>query len=245
MVSWQFRYERHINMTTHHIEIDGIPIEILRKPIKNMHLRIYPPDGQVRVSAPLRLSLQHIRTQLESKRTWLHTQRARLQAQPIISEPLMQTGESHYFLGHAYTLIVTNCRAPTPVTLKDNELILSTTPHSTAVEKQALLKQWYRTQMQLLVPDLIEKWQPLMGVNVAAWGSKTMKSRWGSCNTRARRIWLNLVLMQKPIVCLEYVLVHEMVHLLEASHNARFYYFMDKFMPEWRTHQTMLYKNKS
>lgn len=228
-------------MTTSHIEIDGITIEILRKPIKNMHLRIYPPDGQVRVSAPLRLSLQHIRSQLESKRSWLHAQRARLQAQPIRSEPTMQTGELHYFLGHLYPLIVTNCPAPTPITLKNNELRLSTTPHSTVTEKQALLKQWYRTQMQLLVPDLIERWQPLMGVSVAEWGTKMMKSRWGSCNTRARRIWLNLVLMQKPIMCLEYVLVHEMVHLLEASHNARFYQLMDKFMPQWRTHEKTLY----
>ena len=228
-------------MNTNHIEIDGIVIEILRKPIKNMHLRIYPPDGLVRVSAPLRLSLQHIREQLESKRKWLHAQRARLQAQPVITEPLMQTGESHYFLGHAYTLRVSNGAAPTKISLKDNELLLSAAQNSTAMERKALLKQWYRSQMQSLVPDLITKWQPLMGVSVAAWGAKTMKSRWGSCNTRARRIWLNLVLMQKPIICLEYVLIHEMVHLLEASHNARFYQLMDRFMPEWRTHQKALY----
>ena len=227
-------------MANNHIEIDGIPIEILRKPIKNMHLRIYPPDGRVRVSAPLRLSLQHIRNQLEAKREWLHTQRARVQALPVISAPTMQAGENHYYLGQSYTLSLLENTSRTKVILKDNLLLLSAKPNSTTVEKQTSLNKWYLTQMQSLVPDLIAKWQPIIEVSVAAWGIKTMKTRWGSCNTRARRIWLNLVLIKKPIICLEYVLVHEMVHLLEASHNARFYQLMDKFMPEWRTHQKAL-----
>ncbi len=231
-------------MANNHIEIDGITIEILRKSIKNMHLRIYPPDGQVRVSAPLKLSLQHIRHQLETKREWLHTQRARLQAMPVLSEPTMQTGEAHYFLGQAYPLTVIESPLSPQIILKDNRLLLSMKPHATPIEKQAFLKQWYQAQMQSLVPELIKKWQPLMGVRVESWGAKTMKTRWGSCNTRTRRIWLNLILIQKSIVCLEYVLIHEMVHLLEASHNARFYQFMDKFMPEWRTHQKALHMPK-
>ena len=240
VLSLRFHYERNIIMTKLQIEIDGITIDILRKPIKNMHLRIYPPDGQVRVSAPLRLSLQHIRDQLESKREWLHTQRARLQALPVKSEPTMQTGESHYFLGQAYPLTVVDHPAPPKIVLKDNILLLSARPLSTSIEKQLVLKQWYKTQMQSLVPSLIEKWQPLMDVTVEAWGAKTMKTRWGSCNTRTRHIWLNLVLIQKPIICLEYVLIHEMIHLIEASHNTRFYQLMDKFMPEWRIYQKEL-----
>ncbi len=227
-------------MTQHQIEMDGIIIDILRKPIKNMNLRIYPPDGRVRVSAPFSLSLQQIRDQLEPRLTWLHTQRARLQALPVKSEPTMQTGELHYFLGAPLTLLVKASLKPTPIGLKDNLLLLSTKPHATTLEKQAILKRWYQTQMQLLVPALIKKWQRLIGVSVLSWGTKTMKTRWGSCNTRTRRIWLNLVLIQKPIACLEYVLVHEMVHLLEASHNARFYQLMDQFMPEWREHQKAL-----
>ncbi len=222
------------------IEIDGITIEILRKPIKNMNLRIYPPDGLVRVSAPLKLSLQQIRHQLEAKREWLHTQRARLQAQPVISAPLMQNGESHYFLGKAYTLNVVESSKPAQLKLKDNILLLSAKLHTTEVTKLACLKRWYQVQMQALIPHLIDKWEPVIGVTVKTWGIKTMKTRWGSCNTRAHRIWLNLSLIQKPIVCLEYVLVHEMVHLLEASHNARFYQLMDQFMPQWRTHQQLL-----
>ncbi len=235
-----FHY-RNMSMANDQIEIDGIPIEIVRKPIKNMHLRIYPPDGRVRVSAPLRLSIRHIRQQLEAKREWLHAQRARLQALPIVTEPIMQTGECHYFLGAPYTLTVIESLAPRTVALSDNAIHLLTMPNTSTLEKQASLKKWYQTQMQSLVPPLIKKWQPIMDVNVNDWGIKTMKTRWGSCNTLTRRIWLNLHLIKKPIACLEYVLIHEMIHLLEASHNARFYQLMDKFMPEWRTHQKALY----
>lgn len=228
-------------MPDSHIEIDGISIKIVRKPIKNMHLRIYPPDGRVQISAPLRLNIKHIYQQVEAKREWLHTQRARLQALPAQPALTMQTGECHYFLGQCYTLTVLETSTPSSLLLKDNRLILTAKPNASLVEKQLLLKKWYQAQMQSFVPELIKKWQPIIGVSVAEWGTKVMKTRWGSCNIRTRRIWLNLTLMKKPLVCLEYVLVHEMVHLLEASHNARFYQLMDTFMPEWRYHQKALY----
>lgn len=224
-----------------HLEIDGIPIEILRKPIKNMHLRIYPPDGRVRVSAPLRLSLHHICSQIEAKREWLHAQRARIQTQSAPSKPSMQSGGSHYFLGHAYTLSLLESTQTFQIILADQMILLSAKRDASDHEKEAFLKQWYREQMQLRVPDLIKKWEAVIGVTLAEWGVKTMKTRWGSCNTRKRRIWLNLSLIKKPILCLEYVLVHELIHLLEASHNARFYRLMDQFMPEWRDHQKALY----
>ena len=223
-----------------HIEIDGIPIEILRKPIKNMHLRIYPPDGRVCVSAPLRLSLTHIYKQIETKRAWLHTQRAKLQALPAPIEPQLQNGECHYFLGQPYTLSLDEYQGVACVQLQGNQLQLCASPNSTPQQKLGILKKWHQTQMQLLIPALIEKWQPLMGVTVAAWGSKTMKTRWGSCNVRTHRIWLNLILITKPEKCLEYVLIHEMVHLLEASHNQRFHQLMDNFMPDWRVHKIAL-----
>ena len=227
-------------MTNHQIVIDGIPIEILRKPIKNMHIRIYPPDGRVCVSAPLKLNINHIYKQIEEKSQWLHAQRARLQALPVKSELTMQTGEKHYFLGKAYTLTVIDSLRPMPPTIKDNLLLLSAKPNATLIVKQAYLKRWHQAQMQCQVPPLIEKWQPIIGVHVAAWGAIIMKTRWGSCNIRTRHICLNLILIQKPIECLEYVLIHEMVHLLEASHNARFYQLMEKFMPDWRTHKQTL-----
>jgi predicted metal-dependent hydrolase len=222
------------------LEIDGITIEIVRKPIKNMHLRIYPPDGEVRVSAPLRASLRYIREQLEAKREWLHAQRARLMALPPKNELSMQQGESHYFLGQPYTLHITPTSASPHIQLEHNLLLFRIDPKATIIEKKAHLNQWYKIQMRALIPELIQKWQPIIGVKVAAWGIKTMKTRWGSCNTRAHRIWLNLVLIQKPLACLEYVLVHEMVHLLEPSHNKRFYALMTQFMPEWQNHKKLL-----
>jgi len=227
-------------ITKQQIEIDGIPIEIIRKPIKNMHLRIYPPDGLVCVSAPLKLNLQFIHKQLEAKSEWIHKQRAKFKSLPLKSIPILETGESHYFLGIPYTLTLVHEETAKKITLKDNLLLLHTKPNETIINKKAILNHWYLSQMKELIPNLISKWQPIIGVHVGGFGIKAMKTRWGSCNTRTRKICLNLVLIQKPVICLEYVLVHEMVHLHEASHNARFYQLMDKFMPEWRSYKNIL-----
>lgn len=227
-------------MLNYHVEIDGLTIEIIRKPIKNMHLRIYPPDGQVRVTAPLRLSEKHIRSQIEAKLGWLHKQRARVRAFPAPTESTMQTGECHYFLGQACHLIVLEGSSRPMVTFNGQSLLLQTRANSTTARKLAHLNRWYHVQMQVLLPDLINKWQSVIGVKVASWGIKIMKSRWGYCNTCTQHICLNLNLIKKPISCLEYVLVHEMIHLLEASHNARFYQLMDYFMPQWREHKIKL-----
>lgn len=226
-------------MTITLIELDGLPIEIIRKAIKNVHLRIYPPDGRVRVSVPLRLSMKHVHRQLEAKREWIHAQRARLQAIPLRTQPTMESGEVHSFLGKPYVLSLIESQR-TQITIEGQQLQLCIKHNATSVEKSEALNKWYRTQMQLLLPDLIRKWELIIDVNVTDWGIKIMKTRWGSCNTRVRRIWLNLTLIKKPVLCLESVLVHELVHLLEASHNARFYQLMDTFMPDWRVHQESL-----
>lgn len=227
-------------MSTQRLEIDGIAIEIQRKPIKNMNLRIYPPDGLVRVSAPFALSLRQIRRQIEAKREWIQAQQARIKARPVYSEPAMQTGERHDFLGEPYTLNVYEGVNKANIVLEGKVLHLRTNANPSVVEKHALLQRWYRAQMLGLLPDLIKKWQAVIDVTVAEYGVKIMKTRWGSCNIQARRIWLNLALIKTPLTCLESVLVHEMTHLLEASHNARFYALMDQFMPNWRTYQQAL-----
>ena len=224
-------------MTKHFLEFDGLTIAIHRKPIKNLHLRIYPPDGEVRVSAPLRLSLEKISHQIESRREWIHTQRLRIQSRPIKPEPVIETGASHLFLGQIYLLALNETANKQGIALTGNLLQLSLKPNTSVETREAMLETWYRKQMMALLPDLITKWQAVIGVHVAEWGIKKMRTRWGSCNIRAHRIWLNLALIKKPVACLESVLVHEMVHLLEASHNARFYALMDKFMPEWRVFQ--------
>ena len=222
------------------IELDGIIIQIIRKPIKHMHLRIYPPEGDVRVSAPLRLSMNHIRTQIEEKRDWIHTQRAKLRKQPLKSQQVLQTGETHFFLGQAYDLLIDHSLESTSPYIRDNQLIFSAKPDASFLDKQLILKRWHQQEMRRLVPDLIEKWQQVIGVTSSSWGARTMKTRWGSCNIRTRKISLNLILIQKSIACLEYVIVHELVHLLEASHNARFHQLMDRFMPDWKSHKQLL-----
>ena len=226
-------------MTKKLLEIDGISIEILRKPIKNIHLRIYPPDGQIKVSAPLRLSMKLIKNQLETKLSWIRSQRARLQAIPVAAPLILESGETHYFLGKGYTLAVQEEHAM-KVSLDGDFMRLFIKPNLPLESKEFVLQNWYKQQMKEQLPALITKWEPIIGVKVAALTIKTMKTRWGSCNVQKARISLNLNLIKKPLACLEYVLVHEMVHLLEASHNKRFHAFMDQFLPHWRDIQKQL-----
>jgi predicted metal-dependent hydrolase len=222
------------------IEIDGISIEVSRKSIKNMNLRIYPPEGQVKVSAPLRYSEQLIRQHLQEKSAWIRAQRDRIRERSSYKEEILQTGATITFKGHNYLIIFEEHHGPSQIQLQDELLHCYVQPHASLSQKQALLERWYRIEMERIVPDLMKHWESIIGVKAAEWGIKKMKTRWGSCNTRARRIWLNLSLIKKPVVCLEYVLVHELVHLLEASHNKRFYALMTQFMPQWREYQYLL-----
>lgn len=221
------------------IEIDGISIELIRKAIKSINLRIYPPDGVVRVTAPMRYSEQLIRQHLQTKSDWIRTQRERIKISAPVTESL-QTGNTVPFMGRNYLLLITEHNGPSQIKINDEVMHFYIPHNSSESYKQKLLDQWYRREMETVLPELITHWESIIGVHVAEWGIKKMKTRWGSCNTRARRIWLNLSLIKKPILCLEYVLVHELVHILEASHNKRFYALMTQFMPNWRDHQITL-----
>ena len=221
------------------IELDDLSIEMVRKPIKNMYLRVNTSTGLVKVSAPLKMSLKTIKSQLETKRSWIHSARARALDRVVASSIHMEHGETHFFMGKPYTLVVQPNAHLMGVVIDGDFLHGFLTVH-TPDERKKRLHAWYKQQMQALIPDLIQKWEPIIGVSVHAWGIKSMKTRWGSCNVVAHRIWLNLNLIQKPLVCLEYVLVHEMVHLLEANHSRRFYALMDRFLPQWPAYQKQL-----
>lgn len=222
------------------IEIDGISIEVSRKNIKNMNLRIYPPDGSVRVSVPLRYSERLIKHHLQEKSAWIRAQRELIRERSSYKEELLQTGATIEFKGKKLLLIVEEHHGPFHMKQND-ELLHFYTPHNTTrQQKKILLERWYRRELEAVIPELIQHWETIIQVKVAEWGIKKMKTRWGSCNTRARRIWLNLSLIKKHPVCLEYVIVHELVHLLEASHNQRFYALMTQFMPQWREYQLLL-----
>jgi predicted metal-dependent hydrolase len=221
--------------------INGLPVRVVRKAIKNLHLGVYPPDGRVRVAAPLRISDDAVRLAVIGKLGWIKRQQARFEAQPRQSKREMVRGESHYFLGQRYRLRVIVHGGAAKVLLRNGSAIeLHVRPETSAEQRDRLLQRWYREQLKELVPPLLDKWQKNLDAQVDDWAIKKMKTRWGTCNAEARRIWLNLELVKKPAQCLEYIVVHELAHLIERHHNDRFIAIMDKHLPQWRLYRAEL-----
>lgn len=226
---------------THHLTVSGIKVEVLRKDIKNLHLGVYPPHGRVRVAAPLVVSDEAVRLAVIDKLGWIRRQKAKFAEQPRQSQREMVNGESHYFLGQRYRLRVHPHDGPAHIALRGiATLDLFVRPSITAEQREAALLRWYREQLKALIPDLLEQWQPILGVEVADWGIKKMKTKWGSCNPTSQRVWFNLELAKKPVQCLEYIVVHELVHLLERHHNERFAALVEAHVPQWRQYREML-----
>jgi hypothetical protein len=222
------------------ITLGSINIEVEQKDIKNIHLSIYPPHGAVRIAAPNRMDLDTIRVFAISKLSWIKKQQAAFKNQDRETPREYLTRESHYFLGKRYLLKVIEVDAKPKVILKFDEIELYIRPDSSTEKRKVILDEWYREELKKRVPDLIEKWENKIGVQANIFGIKKMKTKWGSCNTEAKRIWLNLELARKPLICLEYIIAHELIHLIERSHNQRFVSLMDEFMPLWRTHRAEL-----
>lgn len=229
-----------MNTEKHQITVNDITVEVVRKAIKNLHLGVYPPHGRVRVAAPLAVSDDAVRLAVIGKLAWIKRQQAKFEAQPRQSRREMVRGESHYFLGQRYRLRVIEHHAAGKVVLRNASIDLYIRPETSADQREQVLHRWYRKQLKALVPSLLEKWQLVLGVDVADWGIKKMKTKWGACTIGARRIWINLELAKKPVQCLEYIIVHELLHLLERHHNERFQKLMDQFMPQWRLHREEL-----
>lgn len=233
-----------MNIETRNITVGGIAVEVVRKDIKNLHLGVYPPHGRVRVAAPLVVSDEAVRLAVIGKLGWIKRQKTKFTAQPRQSQREMVNGESHYFMGRRYRLRVHEHDAPAKVAIRGiASLDIFVRPGTSAEKREAVLQRWYRAQLVALIPPLLEQWQAQLGVVVAAWGVKKMKTKWGSSNVDARRVWLNLELAKKSPQCLEYVIVHELVHLLERKHNEHFLSLMDKFLPHWRLHREALNKS--
>lgn len=229
---------------TRSISVGGIAVEVVRKDIKNLHLGVYPPQGRVRVAAPLVVSDEAVRLAVIGKLGWIKQQKIKFAGQPRQSRREMVSGESHYFMGRRYRLRVHEQDGTARVALRGiASLDLFVRPGASAEKREAVLQRWYREQLMVLIPPLLEKWQRQLGVQVAAWGIKKMKTKWGSSNVDARRVWLNLELAKKSPQCLEYVIVHELAHLLERQHNEHFLSLMDKFMPQWRLYKEVLNKS--
>ena len=223
------------------IRVRGLAVQIVRKDIKNLHLGVYPPNGRVRVAVPLAVSDEAVRLAVISRLGWVKRQRARFAAQYRQSAREMVSGESHYFLGRRYRLRVIVDSGANKVVLRSNATLdLYVHAGADTDNRRRVLLRWYRQELRALVPRLLAKWQPVVGVRVADWRIRKMKTKWGSCNIGASRVWFNLELAKKPVRCLEYVVVHELLHLLEPHHTVRFRSLLDEFMPRWRMAQEEL-----
>lgn len=215
--------------------IRGIPVLVVRKEIKHLHLGVYPPSGRVRVAAPDRVSDNAVRLAVVSRLGWIRRRRRQFQEQERQTRREMVSGESHYVFGRRYRLHVIRPGRREAVRLRAGGVLeLSVRADASQTQRQSLLARWYRTELRQLMPALLEKWQPRIGVRASDWGIRRMKTKWGSCSRQLDRIWVNLELAKKPRQCLEYIVVHELVHLLERRHNERFMTLMDRHMPRWR-----------
>ncbi len=223
-----------------HLTLGNIDIEVEQKDIKNIHLSVYPPNGRVRIAAPERMDLDTIRVFAISKLQWIKSQQEVLQNQEREPKREYLNRESHYFFGKRYLLKVHQVGAAPKVELDHKHIHLYVRPNASTEKRAEVMDEWHRTELKKIVPKLITKWEKRIGVESNDYGIKKMRTKWGSCNTDAKRIWLNLELAKKPKDCLEYIIVHELVHLLERSHNQRFIKFMDEFMPKWRFHRDEL-----
>ncbi len=225
----------------HQITVNELVVDVVRKDIKHLHLAVYPPAGRVRVAAPLRVNDEAVRLFTIARLGWIKRQQAKFEAQERQSPREYVSGESHYYQGHRYLLnVIYHDGAPSIIIRNNTILDLFARPNSNTAQRERVLTTWYRQRLKEEIAPLIAKWEAITGVQVAAWGVKQMKTKWGTCNIEARRIWLNLELIKKPAHCLEFIIVHEMIHLLERHHNERFVAHMNRFMPLWQYYRQEL-----
>jgi predicted metal-dependent hydrolase len=227
-----------MSIDKHQIEVSGLLVDVVRKDIKNLHLAVYPPNGRIRVAVPLLLDDDGVRLAVIERLAWIKRQQLKFQEQDRQSKREYVSGESHYFQGRRYLLNVIELDGPGKLVFRNKRTLdMFVRPGSTLLQRERLMRAWYRAYLRSILPPMITQWEQVMGVEVGALGIKEMKTRWGTCNIEARRVWINLELAKKTTRCLEYILVHEMVHLLERHHNEQFLAYMNRFMPQWRLHR--------
>lgn len=225
----------------HQITVSNITIDIVRKNIQNLHLAVYPPTGRVRIAAPLKIDDEAVRLFAISKLGWIKKHRKNFANQQRETQREYVSGESHYFEGGRYLLNVIYQNAKPKVLIRNKTYIdLYVRQDSNLKQREKVMTECYRERLKENIQPFIEKWQKKIGVDLKDWQVKRMRTKWGTCNIEQRRIWLNLELAKKPLHCLEYIIVHELVHFLERHHNDRYVALMDKFLPNWRFCQSEL-----
>lgn len=222
------------------LQLGAIAVDVVLKDIKNIHLSVHPPAGKVRIAAPLRMDLDTIRVFAITKLAWIKSQQQKLREQERETPREYLDRESHFVWGKRYLLKLVEKEAPPSVELKHNKMLLQLRPGASTEKKQEVLDAWYREQLKAAVPALVAKWEKALGVKAGKVFVQKMKTKWGSCSPGAGNIRLNTDLAKKPPACLEYIVVHELAHLLERRHSERFIALMDTHMPQWQQYREML-----
>lgn len=218
------------------ITVSDLTVHVVRKPIKNLHLAVYPPDGLIRIAVPEHLDDDAVRLAIVDRIGWINRQREELRSQPRQSKREMVTGESHYAWGKRYRLrVVEDDKVTSGIEVESGGTLTLTVPAGAdRDDREQVLTEWYRRELKEAIPTVVEHWQGELGINVEEWRVRKMRTKWGTCNAEAGRIWLNLELARMAPSCLEYVVVHEMLHLQEPGHTDRFEEMLNDAMPTWR-----------
>ncbi len=234
-----------VAVQTYWIKVDDIDVKLVFKHIKHLHIGIYPPRGEVRVSVPFGVREEYVLWAVRSRLPWINKHRERFQRAASQNMQEMLNGEFHYVWGRRYLLSVEEQPGHALIVLEGDRLHMCVPPGSTADRVRQYLDAWYRIQLKNAIPGVLRAWEPIVGARVSDWGVRRMKTLWGSCNATSGRITINLELAKKHPESLDCVVVHELVHLLERGHGTRFKVRMDQAMPDWRARQRRLSQSVS
>ena len=219
----------------HQIMVGGLLVDVFRKPIKNLHLGVYPPNGRVRVAAPVGISDEAVRLAVVTRMGWIKRQQAKFDAQPRQTERSYVSGESHFFFGQRFRLNTVYDAPAGRVQIRNSRTLdLHVRSGSDQANRERVFQDWYRRELRIRAAPMMATWAETFGIDLPQWGIKRMKTKWGTCNIAAKRVLLNLELVKKPPQCLEYVIVHELVHFFERNHSDRFVALLDQKLPQWR-----------
>ncbi len=228
-------------MTTKNtITLQKLKIDTIRKDIKNIHLGVYPPKGEIRVSVPLDTNDETLRLFLISKTSWIKKQQRKFSQQKRQTSRKYTAGESHYLFGKEYRLKIISTKESSKIIIKKTSMDLYLKSNYTVLEKEKIFEKFYRQELEKVIPKLLKKWESKVDVKSKQIKTRKMKTKWGSCDTKKKQILLNLELAKKPFHCIDYVLVHELVHLKERKHNDRFIELLESAYPKWQEHKEEL-----
>ena len=223
-----------------HIVVSGLEIAIERKDIKNLHIGVYPPNGKIRVATPLKLNDEAVRLAVISRLSWIKKQQQSFLKQPRQTKREMVSGESHYLFGKRYLLDVKYENTKHKIIKKHSKLLIFVKENTTRENRLKVLEKYYRDNLNIELDKLINKWLNIIDIGINSWKIQKMKTKWGSCNIESKRLLFNLELAKVPLDCIEYIVVHEILHLKERHHNDNFKTLMDKYISDWQNRKENL-----